>query len=213
MNCSRLRLLLAALPILSISTSVWASTRVWPPNCTFPAAARAVESQSGVPDRADGQLTIVIRDIANNVTNGASVVLAFSGVTDVALCSDQLDPDVLVNCAARTVRKFTNTLGQVTFTLLGSGTGMTDTPSPGQGKIYANGLLVGSFDVSTFDLDGTGGVGANDLSVWLADFGSGLPHPRSDYDASGDVSANDLSQWLGVFGAGGSTQSCGASCP
>jgi len=213
MNHLRLRLLLAALPILSIVTCAWASPHVYPPNCTVPAAARAVDSQSGVPDYANGQFTIVIRDLANNVTNGASVVLDLSAVSDVVLCSDQLDPDMLINCSARTVRKFTNTLGQVTFTLLGSSTGMADSPSPGQGKIFANGVLVGYFDVSTFDLDGTGGVGANDLSVWLADFGSGLPHPRSDYDASGDVSANDLSQWLGVFGAGGSAQSCGAGCP
>jgi hypothetical protein len=67
--------------------------------------------------------------------------------------------------------------------------------------------------VSTFDLDGAGGVGANDLSIWLADFGSGEPHARSDYDGSGAVGAADLSEWLGVFAAGTSTQSCTTSCP
>jgi len=67
--------------------------------------------------------------------------------------------------------------------------------------------------VSTFDLDGASGVGATDLSIWLTDFGSDAYHQRSDFDASGGDGANDLSEWLTMFGAGGSTQSCGASCP
>jgi len=49
--------------------------------------------------------------------------------------------------------------------------------------------------------------------VWLSDFGSGVPYERSDFDGSGTIGAADLSEWLGVFGAGGSAQSCGASCP
>jgi hypothetical protein len=36
---------------------------------------------------------------------------------------------------------------------------------------------------------------------------------RSDYDGSGTVGASDLSEWLTVFGAGTSTQSCTISCP
>jgi hypothetical protein len=36
---------------------------------------------------------------------------------------------------------------------------------------------------------------------------------RSDYDGSGTVGAADLSEWLAVFGSSGSSQSCTVSCP
>jgi hypothetical protein len=206
-------LLLTAILILSIATCAWGSPRVYPPYCTVPTQVRAVDTQAGVPDHAAGQFVIVIRDLANNVTNGASVVLDLSNLPDVVLCSDQMDPDVTMSCAFHTVRKFTNAQGQATFTLLGSSTGVNDTPSLGAGHVYANGVFVADVAVSVFDLDGASGVGANDLSIWLADFGSGEPHARSDYDGSGTVGAGDLSEWLGVFAAGTSTQSCTTSCP
>ena len=74
-------------------------------------------------------------------------------------------------------------------------------------------MLIGSPSISAFDLDGGGGVGANDLSIWLTDFGSGNAYGRSDYDCSGDVGANDLSSWLTVFGSAGSAESCAGVCP
>jgi hypothetical protein len=111
------------------------------------------------------------------------------------------------------VRRFTNDQGQATFTLLGASTGVNDPPSLAPAHIFANGVQIGDLAVSTFDLDGAGGVGANDLAIWMTDFGSGQPHPRSDYDGDGMVGAADLSEWLTVFGAGGSTSSCGVVCP
>src|SRR6516225_7745030 len=103
----RLRLFLTAMLIVSIATCAWAC----PPNAansTAPSRVRLVNARAGVPDRSDGQFTVVIRDNANNPMPGASVTLDFSGVPDVVLCSDQLDPDMLMSCAAHTVRKFTN---------------------------------------------------------------------------------------------------------
>lgn len=207
------RLLLAAILVFPVATCAWASPRVYPPNCTVPTQVRAVGTQGGVPDRAAGQFTIIIRDLVNNPTSGASVVLDLSGLPDVVLCSDQADPDVTTSCTAHTVRKFTNAQGQVVFTLVGASTGTNDAQGLGSAKIYANGVLVRDVAVSTFDLDGAGGVSANDLSIWLADFASGVPHPRSDYDGSGSVGAGDLSEWLGVLGAGTSSSSCASACP
>ena len=48
-------------------------------------------------------------------------------------------------------------------------------------------VLIGSPTVAAYDLDGASGVGANDLSAWLTDFGSGQPYGRSDFDCSGGV--------------------------
>jgi hypothetical protein len=183
-------------------------------NSTTPACFSLVGSIGGVPDNAHGQFSIIVRDLANNPLNGASVVVDLSGCLDLAICNDQLDPNALVNCGAKTTRKFTDPTGTVTFTVLGgsNGGGNASTLLDG-GKIFANGVLIKNPTVSAFDLDGSGGVGANDLSAWLGDFGSGNNFGRSDYDCSRNIGANDLSLWLGEFGSGTSAQSCAVSCP
>ena len=126
------------------------------------------------------------------------------------MCGDQLDPDAIVGCGSQSERKFTDETGHVSFVLLGRA---TSAPEGGSVRIYANGVDLAEIAPAVFDLDGSGGVGANDLSVWFTDFGSGLPHPRSDFDASGEVGANDMSEWLTVFGAGTSSATCLAACP
>ena len=188
-----------------------------PANSTTPLCISLVGSLSGAPDAA-GSFNIVVRDLANNPLNGASVVIDLSGCGDLSICSDQLDANALVNCGAKTTRKFTDgpgpTLGQVTFIVLGGSNGGGNASTLlGGGRIYANGTLIQSPTVSAFDLDDAGGVGANDLSAWLGDFGSGSAFGRSDYDCSGSIGANDLSLWLGSFGAGTSASSCAVSCP
>jgi len=183
-------------------------------NCTVPSHIVLVGSSGGVPDAAAGQFTVVVRDIANNPRSGYSVVIDLSACADLEICADQMDPNAQVSCTAKTVRKYTNALGEVTFTVMGrsNGGGNASTLANG-GRIFSNGALIGTPSVSSFDLDGSGGVGAGDLSVWFGDFGNGQPFERSDFDGSGTIGAADLSAWLGVFGAGGSAQSCGASCP
>jgi len=182
-------------------------------NSTTPTCISLVGSIAGTPDAA-GQFTIIVRDLANNPLNGASVVIDLSGCLDLSICNDQLDANALVNCGAKTTRKFTNALGSVTFIVLGGSNGGGNASTLlGGGKIFANGTLIQNPTVSAFDLDGTGGVGANDLSAWLGDFGSGNNFGRSDYDCSGNIGANDLSLWLGEFGAGTSATSCAVACP
>lgn len=184
-----------------------------PGNSTSPACFTLVGNAGGIRDAA-GTFTVTVRDLANNPLNGASVVVDLSGTTDLKICSDQLDVAALVNCAAKTTRKFTDALGQVTFIVLGGSNGAGNaTTLTGGGRIYANGVLIASPTVSAYDLDSSSGVGANDLSAWLGDFGTGSPFGRSDYDCSGGVGANDLSIWLTAFGSGASTTSCTVSCP
>lgn len=183
-------------------------------NSTKPACITLVGQLAGVPDAAAGQFTVIVRDLANNPINGASVVIDFSNTNDLAICDDQLDVDALVNCAAKTTRKFTDITGTVTFTVLGGSNGAGNATSLlNAGRIYANGTLIGSPTVAAYDLDGSSGVGANDLSAWLTDFGTGNPFGRSDFDCSGGVGANDLSFWLTEFGTGASSASCSVSCP
>jgi hypothetical protein len=181
---------------------------------TAPACITLVGTNAGVPATGAGEFTVIIRDLANNPLNGVSVVIDLSGELDLILCADQLDPDAMVNCGAKTVRKFTGGDGTVRFTLLGGSNGAGNAMTLLNGaRIFAGGVLIGTPTVSAYDLDGAGGVGANDLSAWFGDFGSGNPYGRSDYDCSGNLGANDLSMWLAAFGSGTMTSSCGASCP
>jgi hypothetical protein len=185
-----------------------------PGNSTTPGCITLVGSLAGVPDAAAGQFTVVVRDLANNPLNGASVVIDLSNANDIAICDDQLDVNALVNCAAKTTRKFTDVTGSVTFTVLGGSNGAGNASTLLNGaRIYANGTLIASPTAAAYDLDGASGVGANDLSAWLTDFGSGQPYGRSDYDCSGTIGANDLSLWLTEFGAGTSAASCAVACP
>lgn len=181
---------------------------------TWPKSIRLVGSSAGAPDAAVGEFLVVVRDLAENPKNGASVVLDFSQNPSVVLCSDQLDAEALVNCEAKTVRKFTNVIGEVRFTILGKSVGPASVVPPEmEATIYANGTRFGHPKVAIFDLDGTGGMGAGDLSAWFTDFGTGVFYARSDFDLNGRIGANDLSEWLDVWGAHGSTESCSASCP
>lgn len=187
-----------------------------PGNSTLPSPAffTVVGHSLGVPD-ALGTFSIVVRDLANNPINGSSVVLDFSAASDIIPASDQLDAGAsTVNCAAKTVRKFSDNTGTVSFTLVGGSNNAGASPGVGLNgvKVYADGVLLGSLTAAAFDQDGLSGAGANDLAVWLSDAGSLGYFGRSDYDYSGDLGANDLSVWLGAAGALGSAES-GTLCP
>lgn len=187
-----------------------------PGNSTLPSPAffTVVGHSLGTPD-ALGTFSIVVRDLANNPINGSSVVLDFSAASDLVPASDQLDAGAsTVNCAAKTVRKFSGVTGTATFTVVGAANNSGASPGAGLNgvKVYADGVLLGSLTAAVLDQDGGGGAGANDLSLWLTDAGSLGYFGRSDYDYSGDLGANDLSLWLTAAGALGSSES-GTLCP
>ncbi|MCC7065569.1 MAG: hypothetical protein IT456_22380 [Planctomycetes bacterium] len=119
-----------------------------------------------------------------------------------------------MNCPSKTVRKFTDVTGVVSFTVVGgsNNTGATAGAGLNAVKVYADGVLLGSLTAAVIDQDGIGGAGANDLSVWLADQGSGFYFGRSDYDYDTILGANDLSLWLAAQGSGASAES-GTLCP
>lgn len=201
---------LFVLTLAVLASSARAGDIPYAPNSALPGAIRIVGSSYGHPDASVGRLDLIVRDLRNRPMPSAVVIIDLSECPDIAMCADQLDPDAIVGCGAQNVRKFTDATGHVSFVLLGRG---TSAPEGGSAHIYANGVDLVDIAPAVFDLDGSGDVGANDLSVWFSDFGSGLPHPRSDYDASGEVGANDMSEWLTVFGAGTSSVTCVAACP
>ena len=204
---------LACVALIATPLTTWGS----PPsasNSTVPRIIRVVGAAGGIGDAAAGMFTVVARTLANNPLNGASIVVDFSGCPDVVLCANQLDPNALVNCGNKTVRKFTGIDGSVSFTILAGSTGAgTASTLGGAGRVFANGILIGTPSAAVFDLDGAAGVGTGDLSAWLGDFASGTGWSRSDYDGDSALGAGDLALWLGEFASGASAQSCAANCP
>jgi len=186
-----------------------------PANSHVPACISLVGNNAGVTDPA-GNFTVTVHDLTNAPINNSLVVVDFSGCSGVTLCTTQ--PGLTSDCATQTVRGFTNGLGQITMAIAGHGNNPTGNLPPFNaancGKIYADGVLLGSCSVSMFDQDGNGVSGA-DLSAFLGDFFGGGNPTRSDYDCTGTVTGADLSVWLGVFFASGSPSNCpgsGAQC-
>lgn len=184
-----------------------------PTNCSVPSVVRIVGWNGVAPDDALGSFTITVRDAVGAPVAGSLVLVDVAAIADVRLSAQQLDPQAVLSCPHRCVRKTTGADGTVRFTLVGRGAGPMGTPGPLLSNVYADGVLIGRPRVVVFDLDGTGGIGANDVSLWLADYGSGLCPGRSDYNGDGVLSANDLSLWRWALGEGGSSVSPTLVCP
>jgi len=184
-----------------------------PANSTTPPCVRLVGNSGGVMDPA-GTFTVTVRDLANLPINNSLVVVDFSSCSGLTICTTA-SAGVTVDCGTQTARAFTGVGGTVTMTLGGhannSGGNVPPYASYNDGKIFADGVLLSSPSVSTFDHDGSG-MGPADLSAWLGDFFGGNNPSRSDYDCTGSpLGPSDLSTWLTVFFAGGSTTNCPAS--
>ena len=173
---------------------------------TIPAGIKLVGTTAGVADPL-GQFTVTVRDLAGNVIANSAVVVDFTlAVPDIKFQQTQPFAGLTTDGPTRTVRALSNASGIATFRIVGRST--TGAFAGFQkGKIQADGVLLGNVTVAAFDLDGSNGVGANDLATWLGDFGAAAAAGRSDYDFSSSLGANDLATWLGDFGAGGSTVS------
>lgn len=181
-------------------------------NCTRPNCIAVVGSTAGVVDPA-GEFKVTVKDIANRPCQGVLVVVDFSGYqslpNDIRISTTQPFPGL--HQVQNTVAAYTDVNGVATFRILGGANNLGNSPGRGAAgaAIYATGVSLGHVQVMAFDQDLSGGVGANDLSLWLADkFAPGGPYyGRSDYDCDGSLGANDLSVWVGFKFANGSTTS------
>ena len=186
-------------------------------------------SQCVVPDLLtlvgrDGQgavdpgqpFTIVLRGFGGNPYENASVVLDFGNCPDLRICTDQGDPNILVDCMTHTVRGISDINGALTLRVVGCA--MNSGASPGSMgpslNVYADGVFLKTVRVAALDQVGNDGLDPNDHASWLRDFFSGVPYARSDYDGDGDLDPNDLSRWLAVFFSGSSALPGGSpNCP
>jgi len=127
--------------------------------------------------------TVVVRDIANNVIPGSTVVLDFSGCPQAYICPQiPLDP-YTVNPTTRTLSRVTDASGSVTFPARVGGTGPA-----GCAKVFADGVLLKTYALASFDQDGNGQVVSvigNDDPIFASKLGT--VDPTADFDCSGGV--------------------------
>ncbi len=187
-----------------------------PSNSIVPTLIRLVgRNGNGAPDTS-GQFEVKVRDLATNPVANARIRVTFLPASSARLCTTQGPSVSTVHCdlGLPWVEGTTGADGNWTATLIGCSAGPATAWASGTAEIHADGVLLGFPRVAILDLGGCDGTGANDLSIWLADFSSGLEPQRSDYDGSGALGANDLSLWLSAYGSGASSINCAAAvCP
>jgi hypothetical protein len=174
-------------------------------------------SASGAADPMTAY-SVEIHNLGGDPTSNSLVGLDFSQCPGIRICNSQPDPAARMNylCTIGRLDKLADQNGRATFKVVGSASWIPGATCPEYGsfRIYADGVLVGHGTVVTTDLDGSGGVGPADLSIWLDLFFSGSNCSLGDYDGSGQLGPSDLSKWLEFNFAGNSAQSCaGTFCP
>ena len=188
------------------------------PNSECPGLCIYIVGDNGAVGDPVGRYCVSVRDFNNRPIVNSSVVIDFSRC-DVQLCTDQKDPDVIVDCIAQTVRKLTDVNGQACFIVLGKSRPNLDCGGQGSlcAKVFADGVALCQANTPIFNLvnhaDGRG-LGADDLAAWLSGFFCGTNPLRLDYTCDGIVGASDFARWLSVFFAGGSSLNCPSpKCP
>jgi hypothetical protein len=185
----------------------------WPGSkSTIPKGLSIVGSSAAGADVALGIFHVFAAQFSDPA-NGSSVEIDLHLVPGVRIASPQPDESETTRCDRVTVRKFTLANGVADLTVVGGSSGTSVAPGPSTARITVDSILFGEVPVAIYDLDGSGGLGSGDLSIWLSDYGTGQFYGRDDYDFDGVLGTNDLSLWLTAFGTGASSQSSQSLCP
>ena len=164
-------------------------------------------------DTTGGAFLVVVHDATDAPVVNSTVEVRILNCPGARLSSQAYDAGSTIRCGTAGVLRATDAHGEARFTLVGAG---TPGSPPGGGpcvQVFASGVFLGTASLAYLDQDGSGGMGTNDISLWLGDFALGEPIGRSDYDGDGQLGAGDLSIWLGFWGAAGSLESAANFCP
>ena len=181
-------------------------------NSSLPRVVVLVGHADAHADTTSGAFTVVVRDVADDPMPFERVEVRPLDCPGARVAVDQLQPGVSPRCATNAVQADTDLDGIVRIAIVGGGDAAAPHGSGPFATVLGGPVALGVVRVAYLDLDGSGGLGANDLSIWLADFGTGEPIARADYDGDNTVGASDLSLWLTAFGGGGSVHSASSAC-
>lgn len=183
-----------------------------PANSTIPSHVLLVGRSGAEADTATGAFTIVVRDGANVPMPGQLVEFRALLCPGARVAVNQLQAGVSSRCETNSVRATTDLDGSVRLAVLGGGETLAPHGTGPCARVYVGTALLGTARLGYLDLDGAGGLGANDLAVWLTDFSTGDPIARSDFNGDDLVGADDLALWLTAWVAGRSLQSPESYC-
>jgi hypothetical protein len=211
-----------------------------PAKSSLQSAYIAVEgSTSGNPDNCSdgrcGNFTVTVRDFANNVIAGSTVVIDFSGCSDIQVSCDQLNAVTGQSyLAGKKVSGTTNAAGQFTFKVQGASNAVPtvgNTTSAGTNvnvpcaQVYADGVpLTPALIVAAYDLNGlgspSGAVNGADASLIAAEVAK-IPlgaqaRARDDYNNSGTVNGADaaaMAAMVSQASLGTGSQKTSPFCP
>ena len=198
---------------LLLSSPLAAHAVTSPANSTIPKFVLMVGLREGVPDTTVGAFTIIARDALNVPDAGKLIEFRILLCPAARLAADQLQPGVSARCATHGVTAITDVNGMVRFAVVGGGDGSSQVGLGPCAQVYSGGVNLGGVRIAYLDLDGSGGLGANDVAVWLSDFATGEPIGRSDFNGDELLTADDLSVWLQIWADGHQVESPAAYCP
>jgi hypothetical protein len=155
-----------------------------------------------------GDITVLVRDFANNVIAGSIVVIDFTNCSDINLSCDQSANPGQTYLSTHKVQGTTNSLGQYTFKVQGGGPTIPYITGPnGAGTnagaacatVYADGVPIGNLKVAAYDIDAVGsgtvnqavnlGTDASKVKQEAVNAGNNPAQARArdDYDFNGVV--------------------------
>ncbi|HXS81242.1 MAG TPA: hypothetical protein VN896_00875 [Methylomirabilota bacterium] len=182
-------------------------------NSHIPSHILLVGRKLDLADTSSGAFTVTVHDVANVPVANSTVEVRILNCPGARLSTQTYVPGSTIRCGTAGVLGTTDGNGEVRLTVVGGGQAGAPAGAGPCVQIFASGVPLGTATLAYLDMDGSSGVGATDLALWLTDFGSGEDIGRSDYDGDGLLSAGDLSVWLTVWGAGDSDQSAASYCP
>lgn len=208
----------ALLTLSCLAGSTRQASAICPPNpvpftSTLPTRVTVVGLDGvGVPDPL-GELLVVVRNGCNQALGGRQVEVSFVDCGATRIASSGYAPGVAVDCRPthRSVRRLTDANGEARLIIPGTAL-VGGTQSHKCVRIWVEGVVFGTANVALADLDGTGGLTANDLAHFLQAFVSG-DATLADFDGDAEVGANDLASFLGVFAGAGSQVTPTSLCP
>ena len=176
----RIRALLASLLLLVACVSAATAAVPSPANSTTPNCIAACPL-------GDMPVVVTVRDLANNVIAGSTVVLDFSSCPGAFICTFPPGDPYLYDPATRTVRMTTNASGVANFPLRAGGGCANGV------RIFADGVMLKQCSLASPDQTGNGMVVCFAIDTDCAVFAGKLggADPTADFDCDGDVDEID----------------------
>src|SRR5262245_1302062 len=134
-------------------------------NSHIPSHILLVGRSGALADTAVGAFTVVVNDVANVPVAGSTVEVRILNCFDARLSSDAFVPGATIRCASHGVQGVTDQNGEVRLTVVGGGTPGSPAGTGPCVQIFASNVPLGTATLAYLDLDGSGGLGANDITL------------------------------------------------